>query len=128
MAGGGDRNPLSEAILTVRRRQAMTQKQVEAATGIPQVTLSRWENGAQPSLDDIARLEDGLELTRGTILREAGYVEAAPGTVAEVIDSDPTLAERLRPLVWSTYREAQALSRDLIHSLESGDKRSSTRL
>lgn len=118
MAGGGEGNPLSEAIVTVRKRQAMTQMEVVAATGIPQGTLSRWENGAQPTLDDLARLEAGLGLARGTILREAGYVAAEPRTVGEVIDSDPTLSERVRPLVWSTYREAQALSTDSERSVK----------
>ena len=104
MAAGPEKNRLSEAILTVRKRQAMTQKQVEAATGILQVTLSRWEHGPQPSLDDLARLEDGLELAHGAILREAGYISADPPTVGEVIDSDPTLAEPFWRMVWSTYR------------------------
>lgn len=69
---------LSEAIVTMRKRQNMTQKQVEAATGILQVTLSRWENGAQPSVDDLARLGDGLGLARGAIPREAWYISADP--------------------------------------------------
>ena len=111
--GRADRTPLARAITTVRKRQSMTQEQVEALTGIPQVTLSRWENGAQPALDDLVRLEDGLGVARGAILREAGYVAAEPRTVGEVIDYDPTLTERFRALVWSIYREAQALSADL---------------
>jgi transcriptional regulator with XRE-family HTH domain len=110
---GGDKEALGRAIATVRRRLGMTQQQVAAATGVPQVTLSRWENGAHPSLGDIARLEEGLGIGRGAILREAGYVADAPRTVAEVIDSDPTLDDRVRGLVWSIYRQAQGLSADL---------------
>lgn len=107
---GGQGKALSRAILAVRKRQGQSQEKVQAVTGIPQVTLSRWENGAEPSLDDIARLEEGLGVGRGTILREAGYVTEKPTTVGEVIDSDPTLSDDVRALLWATYREAQALS------------------
>lgn len=108
---------LGRAIALVRKRRGMTQHQLGAASGIPQVTLSRWENGAHPSLDDLARLEEALQVSRGSILREAGYVEDMPRSVGEVIDSDPTLEERFRGLVWSIYREAQRLSTELRPSL-----------
>ena len=91
----------------------MTQEQVQAATGIAQVTLSRWEHGSQPALEDLARLEAGLGVARGTILREAGFVEENPRTVGELIDSDPTLEAVVRPVVWSAYRAAQDLSAEL---------------
>lgn len=127
MAGReGGRTDLSEAIATIRKRRGMTQKQVEAATGILQVTLSRWENGAQPSLDDLARLEDGLGIARGAILREAGYISVEPPTVGEVIDSDPTIREPFRRLVWSVYREAQTLSKELGRSVGAPSEKGQT--
>lgn len=110
VSAGEQKGRLGRAIATVRKRRGLTQREVETLSGIPQVTLSRWENDAQPSLDDLARLEDALSVSRGAILREAGYIENDPRTVAEVIDSDPTLDDRVRALVWSTYREAQSLS------------------
>lgn len=115
---GGKRTALGHAIVSVRKRRGMTQVQAAVAAGIPQVTLSRWDNGARMSLDDLARLEEGLGVSRGAILVEAGYVGDQPRLVAEILDRDPTLDQRVRPLVWAAYREAQALSTVLNPSLK----------
>jgi transcriptional regulator with XRE-family HTH domain len=49
------------------------------ALGVSESTLSRWEGGSEPSLEQINDIESLLKLRKGALLIEAGYVDP-PGT------------------------------------------------
>jgi transcriptional regulator with XRE-family HTH domain len=83
-----------------------TQTQLAAQLGVAQNTISRWSTGdVEPSLEDIARMEDACGVPRGYILRAAGYVAEARST-EEMIAADPQLDAGQRELLLAAYRAA----------------------
>jgi len=83
-----------------------TQVELAARLGVAQNTVSRWSTGdIEPSLDDIARIEDLCDVPRGVILRRAGYVVDAR-TADEMIAQDVRLDAAQRDLVLAAYRTA----------------------
>jgi transcriptional regulator with XRE-family HTH domain len=83
-----------------------TQVELAARLGVAQNTVSRWSTGdIEPSLDDIARIEDLCDVPRGVILRRAGYV-VEPRTADEMIAHDARLTPGQRDLVVAAYRAA----------------------
>ncbi len=86
-----------------------TQAELAARLGVAQNTISRWSTGAvEPSLDDIARIEDLCEVPRGSVLRSAGYVIDLR-TVEEMIDADDNLTAEQRALLVTAYRTFQQI-------------------
>jgi transcriptional regulator with XRE-family HTH domain len=63
-----------------RRRYALglTVRQIEAATGIPNTTISRIETGSfkAPRPDKLARIAQALGLSAGELFAQAGYLVA----------------------------------------------------
>jgi len=83
-----------------------TQAELAARLGVAQNTISRWSTGAvEPSLDDIARLEDVCEVERGSVLRSAGYV-IDMRTTEQMIDNDANLTAAQREAILAVYRKA----------------------
>jgi transcriptional regulator with XRE-family HTH domain len=99
--------PLAAAI---RAAYAATLTQTELANvlGVAQNTISRWSTGeVEPRLDDIAAIEDACGLTRGHILRAAGYV-ANTASPEEAVAADHRLDPARRDLLVAAYRAALA--------------------
>jgi len=63
-----------------RRRHALglTVRQIEAATGVPNTTVSRIETGSfkAPRPDKLAKIAQALDLSAGELFAQAGYLEA----------------------------------------------------
>ncbi len=68
-----------------RRRHALglTVRQIEAATGIPNTTVSRIETGSfkAPRPDKLAKIAQALDLSAGELFAQAGYLE--PGDLPD---------------------------------------------
>ena len=83
-----------------------TQTQLAARLGVAQNTISRWSTGdVEPSLEDIARIEDACGVPRGYVLRSAGYVADSRST-EEMIAADTRLDQGQRELLLAAYRAA----------------------
>lgn len=55
---------LIDALVTARKAQHLTQKQLAERTGIDQSDISKIENGnANPALSTLKRLAEGMEMT-----------------------------------------------------------------
>jgi transcriptional regulator with XRE-family HTH domain len=85
----------------------------EVARRIDETTnnVSRWETGqrtADPAV--LNRIEDALEVERGTVLKMAGFVSTGTETL-QVLASDPLLDEVTRPFVVSAYTTAVQMAR-----------------
>jgi transcriptional regulator with XRE-family HTH domain len=84
----------------------LTQAELARRLGVAQNTVSRWSTGdVEPSLADIYRIEQICGVTRGHILRAAGYVAEALHP-EDVIDLDVRLDPARRELLLSAYRAA----------------------
>lgn len=56
----------------LRKKSGKTQKQLEAATGIPQRTLSDWENNkAEPGVSDAVKLAKALGISIVELIEES---------------------------------------------------------
>jgi len=87
-----------------KRAGARTQADLGDRVGVTQGTVSRWELGELPDLDQLVAIENALGLARGELLVAAGY---APATtpVAEAIRADTTLADDIdREAMLELYR------------------------
>lgn len=104
--------PVSVALGRALReaRGARPQSDIAELVDVEQPTISRWEKGeTTPSVEQLIRLEDGLGIARGTLMR-AGNLLGEYLSVEECIASDLTLTEDYRSMVLTVYREAVALS------------------
>lgn len=112
----------------------LTQEQLEATTGIPQATISRWVNDAStPDPYEIAAIEKacdeeaerrGDEVRRrpaGWVIRRAGLI-AEVTTVPEAIGADRELNDDARAGLLRAYRGAVAKVRGL-RTDDGGDDR-----
>lgn len=52
----------------IRLREGLTQVQLAARLGVPQTTLSQWENGSNPTCEMIRRLAAELHCTTDELL------------------------------------------------------------
>lgn len=103
-------NPaLGGALRSARLMAHLTQASVAHSTGLDQTQISKWERGEQtPNLDQIAKLETALGLSRGALLANAGFVEtkARPTTFAEI---EPT-GHEVPDFDWEIAHPADAIS------------------
>jgi transcriptional regulator with XRE-family HTH domain len=94
------------AAIRAAYRGKYTQVQLAEILGVAQNTISRWSTGdVEPSLDDLIRLEDVCGLSRGHILRAAGYVHEL-GSAEDFIAADSRLDPVRRELLLSAYMAA----------------------
>lgn len=83
---------ICEAIKNAREVAGLTQRRLAEMLNVTQPTVHAWEVDREPSLDQIAAIEAALELRRGQLLRDAGYVDGDdPPSPEQVIRSDETL-------------------------------------
>jgi transcriptional regulator with XRE-family HTH domain len=102
---------IGSAIRTIRVSIPMTQTELVAKVNpktstvkILQDVLSRFETGEKtPTPDDLAALEDAMNIPRGRILITAGYVLEI-GSVPAAIAADSALNEEGRQSMLLTYR------------------------
>lgn len=84
----------------------LTQTELASVLGVAQNTISRWSTGeVEPRLDDIVAIEDACGLTRGHILRAAGYV-ATGEQPEDALAADHRLDPARRQLLVAAYRAA----------------------
>lgn len=62
---------LGEKIRLYRREKKLSQKEVEIVTGIPQTTLSGWENDkTEPGISDFIKLAAALKVSMTDLLAD----------------------------------------------------------
>lgn len=87
--------PLGWAIRRARDAAGLTDDALGALIHKDQTTLSKWQLGRSvPSLNDIRAIEDALELERGALLWDAGYVSELGELYAVIQQAD--VQERTR--------------------------------
>lgn len=84
--------PICEAVRTAREVAGLTQRHLADILGVTQPTVHNWEHDTEPSLDQLALIEDALGLRRGQLVRDAGYVDSGDATVEDAIRSDVSLS------------------------------------
>ena len=88
-------------------RGAMSQATLGRSVGVRQATISRWERGGgdKPTVAQLLRIEEALDLQRGALFVAAGLVTAgAIEGVERAILGDPGLDARSRQLLVAVYR------------------------
>ena len=104
---------LGRALRSLRSQIGVSASEVARRIEQPSHYVSRWETGQRtPDLAVVNRIEDALEVTRGTVLKMAGFVSTADSKTLEVLASDPLLDEVTRPVVVSAYTAAVRASRN----------------
>jgi transcriptional regulator with XRE-family HTH domain len=97
-----------DAVRQAREAQKVTQEQLAERLGVAGVYVSRWESGSRPiHLWRIPQIEEALGLARGTILRNAGLVDAGD-SVEDAIDRDLELDADARHLLKVLYSELRS--------------------
>lgn len=62
---------LADIMKTYRKKSRMTQSDIAEKTGIPQTTISRWENSqGEPTLSDAYKLATALNVTVNDLLED----------------------------------------------------------
>lgn len=63
-----------QQLRAIRRKQKLTQMEVETKSGIPQTTLSRWERDqGEPTASDIIKLAAALGVTVNELLGDPAF-------------------------------------------------------
>ncbi len=105
---------LSEAFRQTYEAAGASQLDISAALGVDQPTVSKWARGMRrPPLDALPVVEALIDVTKGTILRRAGYVDDPGGGVKEAILADPDLSEDDRRTLIGFYEFALSRSATL---------------
>jgi transcriptional regulator with XRE-family HTH domain len=106
------REHFARALQRARSECGLSQRQLAAALGVSQASVSQWLTGqSAPKPRRIAELERVLRLTPNTLARYLGYLpadETAPKsvmTVVEAAQADPRLGEREQRILAAVYRE-----------------------
>jgi len=71
-----------------------------------QQTISRYENGDLDSLDDVVAVEDALNLGRGALLIDAGYVPSDVD-VLDLIRRDTSISDDRREVIIEVYQRSR---------------------
>lgn len=61
---------------TARKRAGLSQKQLEAKSGVDQPTISRIENGASPMFETVCKLANALDIEPGQLCFGLSAVQA----------------------------------------------------
>jgi transcriptional regulator with XRE-family HTH domain len=87
-----------QALRAWRNKANMTQRQVQDATGIPAMRLSRIENGlVTPPHSELDQLATALAVPRAELYKAAGRLPPTPGGPVDAVDAilaDPILSEQ----------------------------------
>jgi transcriptional regulator with XRE-family HTH domain len=105
---------LSEAFRQTYEAAGVSQLDIAAALDVDQPTVSKWARGMRrPPLDALPVTERLCTVTKGTILRRAGYVDDLGGGVREAVLADPDLSEDDRRTLIGFYEFALSRSATL---------------
>jgi len=96
-----------------RAREAVGESQsgLSQKLGLSRSAVWQWENGETvPAPDNVAAVEQALQLQPGSLSRLLGYlpagaVEREMISVIEALEADPKLRERERELLAAMYRQ-----------------------
>lgn len=117
------RQEIGRALKQVREAANLTKVTLGARIGKPASYFTEWEKGRKGAqLDDIIRIEEALNLTRGSILRLAGFIDE-PATVRDAIAGDPTIPESDRVVILEIYDGARKRAQREISSSPNGEER-----
>jgi transcriptional regulator with XRE-family HTH domain len=112
VATADQRENFARALQRARSECGLSQRQLAAALGVSQASVSQWLTGqSAPKPRRITELERVLRLTPNTLARYLGYLPAddtAPKsvmTVVEAAEADPRLGEREQRILAAVYRE-----------------------
>jgi len=97
--------PICEALRRALAASGLRQRAFAARLGVTQQTVSNWLRDQEPKLDDLARIEEELELPRGYLLRDAGYVAEAVRP-EDAIANDGRVSPGVRRWLVSAYLAA----------------------
>jgi transcriptional regulator with XRE-family HTH domain len=102
----------AQELQRARSERHLSQRQLAAALGVSQATVSQWLTGqSAPKPGRTAKLERVLQLPPDTLARHLGYSqgdkpEPKPAmTVMEAAEADPRLGERERRILAAVYKE-----------------------
>jgi transcriptional regulator with XRE-family HTH domain len=112
VATADQREHFARALQRARSECGMSQRQLAAALGVSQASVSQWLTGqSAPKPGRLTDLERVLRLTPNALARHLGYL---PGdepdsksvmTVVEAAEADPRLGEREQRILAAVYRE-----------------------
>lgn len=112
------RTRLGDALGRILDRVGVKQAELARRTGIPAGRISQWVSGDKLILyPEIEQVEDALEVARGSILAEAGYVEPA-ASVMRGIAEDPDLEPFDRQYLVDVYDAARRRGREARRSVD----------
>jgi transcriptional regulator with XRE-family HTH domain len=112
VATADQREHFVRALQRARSECGLTQRQLAAALGVSQASVSQWLTGqSAPKPGRLAELERVLRLAPNALARHLGYIpgdETGPRcvmTVAEAAEADPRLGKREQRILTAVYRE-----------------------
>lgn len=104
---------LGETIMTLRRRQGMSQQALAEEIHVVRQTISKWEkNLSVPDADALTRLADALDVTVQELLGVPAESSAEPPEVAEAlmqINAQLAIQNRRRSRIWKVVAWALGL-------------------
>ena len=112
MATADQREHFARALQRARSECGLSQRQLAAALGVSQASVSQWLTGqSAPKPGRLAELERVLRLAPNVLARHLGYLpgdEPDPKSVmtgAEAAEAAPRLGEREQRILTAVYRE-----------------------
>ena len=112
MATADQREHFARALQRARSECGLSQRQLAAALGVSQASVSQWITGqSAPKPARLVELERVLRLPPNVLARLLGYSpsdepDSKPVmTVAEAAEADPRLGEREQRILAAVYRE-----------------------
>jgi transcriptional regulator with XRE-family HTH domain len=112
VATADQRENFARALGRARVECGLSQRQLAAALGVSQASVSQWLTGqSAPKPVRIAELERVLRLTPNALARHLGYAPSSEldrkpvMTVAEAAEADPRLGEREQRILTAVYQE-----------------------
>jgi transcriptional regulator with XRE-family HTH domain len=112
VATADQRENFARALQRARSECGLSQRQLAAALGVSQASVSQWLTGqSAPKPRRLAELERVLRLPPNALARHLGYApsdEPDPKpvmTVVEAAEADPRLGEREQRILAAVYRE-----------------------
>lgn len=97
---------MGHALRTAYEAAGVTQKEIAAAAGVDQTTVSKWAKGQRwPPLNVLPIIDELCGQPRGHVLRLAGYVEDADGDVLAAIVQAAALTDEIdRQVMVEVYK------------------------